>query len=139
MPVPIFTIPSTATLAIRCPGCAALLHYHMISKQWPHLYCTYCHNVYVQLSDHPRLREIGTNFFSKKAMQRIEGEARLCRCGGMFLFRTRVHCVHCGEPLPFDLPKRGGRDRLRYSDMIVFDGSEVIYSNGRSKIFRFEK
>jgi len=137
MPRTPITIPAIEVKEIVCPSCAAVARYHVIKQQWPHLYCTYCHNAYVELGNHPRLKGISTNFFAKKAMQLIEGEAQLCRCGGMFLFRTRVHCVHCGEPLPFAMPN-GGRARMRYSDLIVFDGSEVRFDDGQSNLYHLD-
>jgi hypothetical protein len=137
MPTTTVRLPMLELKTITCPSCHVQENYTVISKQWPHAYCTYCHNAYVELGNHPGLKKISTNWGAKKAMAIIEGEAQLCTCGGMFLFKTLVHCIHCGEPLPITIPTEA-HDRLRHSDLIIFNDGLVIYDNGTAKRFRFE-
>lgn len=129
------TIPSAQVQEMTCASCQAVARYHVVKDQWPHLYCTYCHNAYVELGNHLTLKKIRTDSGAKKAQQIIEGEAQLCRCGGMFLFDVRVHCVHCGEALPFTFPAEA-LDRLRHSDLVMFDGSIARFDDGKTKLFR---
>lgn len=129
------TIPPANSQVISCPSCQATARYYVVTGQWPHLYCSYCHNAYVDIDDYQTLRKIHSANKARKAMELIEGAAKLCSCGGMFLFQVRVHCVHCGEVLPFEIPT-DPCPRLRFSDLIVFDSSETFFSNGRNKLYR---
>ncbi len=138
MSVTTITISAQNSQVIRCSSCQATDRYYVVTDQWPHLYCSYCHNVYVDIDDYQTLNKIHSDNKALKAMELIEGAAKLCPCGGMFLFHVQVHCIHCGEVLPFQLPT-DPRQRIRYGDLVVFDGSEIVLGQGQGKLYHLTK
>lgn len=128
-------IPTTAVHTLSCPSCQAKLSYTNVTKQYPHLYCTHCHNVYVEQRSQAECRKIWTNWSAEKLMSTIQSRAPLCSCGGMFLFNASVHCVYCGEMLPLPEPTAPKR-RLVYDRVVVFDATTIMYDDGKHVTYR---
>lgn len=129
------TVPAEQIQTLNCPSCHATLHYYTVAKQFPHLYCTHCHNAYVELAAQAICRKVHTDGGAEKIMSRLQSSAPLCECGGMFLFNVGVHCVHCGEMLPLPLPPKG-KLRLWYDQLVIFHDTTVYYDKGKKVSYR---
>lgn len=124
------TVPNEQCKTLDCPSCHATLHYYTVPKQFPHLYCTDCHNAYVDERSQKKCLAVRTDGGAAKMMSSIQSIAPLCSCGGMFLFNVGVHCSYCGEILPLPLPLKP-KYRLRYDQLVVFNEATVLYNNDK--------
>lgn len=121
---------------LNCPSCHAELHYSIVPNTWPYLYCTLCQNAYHETSGQSGFRKIIRQRIAHRTMHTIQSHAPNCECGGLFLFNAFPHCVHCGFEFPFGIPTQH-RDRLRHSELVVFNGTKLFLDNGTYNLYQF--
>ncbi len=136
MPSQIVPIPSEQQQRRICASCQSELRYALISDQYPHLYCTHCHNAYVEASAGAKAQKIWWQHIATREQHEIQGHAPVCECGGLFLFNAQPHCTHCGRPLDIALPTHPKR-RLLYSELVIFNGAKVYRDAGTIDTYQF--
>ena len=129
-------VPATDQTTINCPSCQTITPCAIIPQTYPHLYCARCSNAYAEPRSAHHAGRIWWQRLAKREQHHIQSHAPVCACGGLFLFNATPHCPHCQRSLPVNLPTEP-KERLRYSNLMVFPQSKLYLDNGTVQQYAF--